>query len=632
MAIVSSSTFTNSSARVSLYRSSQAPGYSATPSTLGPLGNTIGAREFGIDVRGVVASRGNQRYSALNISRTPNSLNIYNNPASSPFFDRRSANLPGSSSFFETTIVKPSLRASVSTGTNDFSGPTSATKGEVGQLPAQDQTTSVNSATGGTPGSPASGTRELTCPNCGGQILSKTGGRLMFYINMWLQRFPDIAVAIGVILNYLKERAPISKTVALNVCGACQNKRTLKDPSDDSAKYAQSASIAQGLAPAIEQEEAKLQPPGGNRYTVIAGHDLLEVGLGINDAPSYRVDRDCAIRNWGLATSTKSSTTGSGFQTGEANSRYSYISSKGAKANHVQGLNPPASPGGHYIIKCSNKFSVVTGCQGIDITTGGPVTIDGGITRITGPEVTIGTQTGRLLLEGETINMGAKSIEMAPSDGHVYTRGTMSCSGNLIVGGHSHLESASVVKLATVGKNDNSKIAASSNVYGGPAFWGGPIYEGIYAALRELLAFVTVNTLHPVHLKEVGPLSFRFPQTLIDNALNIAYVLRPIEFLPTGICIVAYGSSTGIHFIWNFPHIHAMPDQPHTHGMRVPDIDYDSETSQQLRGIHAAGADGPAPLHKKSTSLIDVIVAIWSVINAAWVAAGKAILEWNYVK
>jgi hypothetical protein len=570
-----------------------------------------------VSIQSVQGVQGSTGYAGVSISAARSSQGL--TAGGTGFIDYSSASA-------SAAIVNDFGAKRVDTGTNNFSTPSQLTASK-SQLPPAGSEAAANDSTTNIAGD--SGQREVTCSICGGQILSKTSGRLMFYLNLWLQRFASIVVPIGVILDFLKERAPVSKTTALTVCGACENKRQIKDPSDDREKYAQAAAIAQSLAPQIEQAEAQLQPPGGNRYTVIAGHEVLEVGLGMNTAPSYRVDYNKGFRNKGIATSTKSSTdSATGKKTGEANPRYSFIASSGGTANHVQGLNPPAIPGGSYTIKCSNRMNIVTGAQGIDLTTGGPVNITGGITKITGPEVSVGSSTGRLLLGGDTINMEAKSIEMAPTDGHVYTRGTMSCSGNCIVGGHTHSESASIVKLATTGKNDDTKASSSSNVYGGPAFWGGPIYEGIYAALRELLSHVTVNTTQPVLLKEVGPLSFRYVQTLIDNSLNLAYILRPIELVPTGI-VVDIG---GIGFVFNFPHVHAMPDQPHSHGYRGPDIDYSAETAEQLRGTAAAGADGPAPLHKKSTSLIDVTVALWSIISAAWVAAGKAILENNYVK
>lgn len=463
--------------------------------------------------------------------------------------------------------------------------------------------------------------RFLTCPNCQGEILSKTSGRLFFYITQFLQRFADIVIPTT-LLTYLKERMPIPKTTALTKCGACDNKRKLEDPTDDRDRYAQSAAIAKSLAPKIADAEARMGPPGGDQYFVMSGSTTVQFGLAENPGPSYRVDENMGIRNKGVAMPTKTNEDGRGG----SNPENSTIASEGGYANHVQGLNPPAVPGGYLNVICGNGLRVSAAAHGIDLATNGPVTIGGGITRITGPEVSIGSQTGRLALGGDVINMEAKSIEMAPTDGHVYTRGTMSCSGNCIVGGHAHMESASVVQLETTGKNENSKCSSGGNIYGGPAFWGGLSPEAIIASLRELLAFVTLNTLHPRHFAEVGPISFRYPQTMTDNMLNIAYCLRFIELIPTGICV-----GVGVGLVYNFPHIHAVGDQPHTHGMRVPNIKCDADKASQIRKNNAA-ASGPAPVQKYTVGVLDVLVSIWQAISSIFIATGKAIFENNFIK
>ena len=334
----------------------------------------------------------------------------------------------------------------------------------------------------------------------------------------------------------------------------------------------------------------------------------------MNDAPSYRVDKEKSLRNKGLIDPGQIDAKKGGPQIPE-----------GAKANHIQGLNPPASPGGHYVIKCSNRFSVIAGSQGIDFTTSGPITFNGGIMQFTGPEVTVGTQTGKLVLEGETINMGAKSVEVAPSDGHFFVKGTMSATGNMMVGGHTHSESASIVKLETTGKNESSKIGSPGNIYGGPAFWGGPATEGITASLKELMSYVLMNTTNPEHAKTVA--SPRFVAGIQDNITNILYTARPIELVPTGICV----TSTGVGIVYNFPHVHAMPDQMHTHETRIPDIKCDADSAEQLRK-EQAGVAGPAPLHKTSTSGVGVLQGIWGAITSVFVGTAMSTQQRNYIK
>lgn len=484
--------------------------------------------------------------------------------------------------------------------------PTSATKSD-------------GTGAGGSSGGGEGGQREVECSYCNGEMLTKKSGRLFQRLAGWLQRSFSIKLP-SVLLQYLKEKMPVEKyDILKGECEACRNKRTIPDPTDDRSRWAEATANFQAAAPEIEQLEAKLAAPGGNRYTIIQGSDILEVGLGMNDVPSYRVDKECMVRNSRLTD----------LGNKETDPKKGGPIPKGARMNHVQGTNPPASPGGHYVIKCSNKFSIVTGAQGIDITTGGPITINGGITQITGPEVTIGTQTGRLALEGEVVSVGGKSIEMAPTDGQVFVKGTLGTTGNMMCGGHAHMESASVVKLETTGKNQESNISAPNNTYGGPAFWGSIAGEGIIASLREMASYVLFNTTNPEHAKNV--ISLRYVMGLADNLQNIAYNLRFIEFVPTGICIVPYGSSAGLHFIFNFPHVHAMPDQMHTHETRVPDIKADADSAEQLRGENG-GVAGPAPLHKTSTKLTDVLVEFWGAISTVFIAPATALQHFVYRK
>jgi len=403
------------------------------------------------------------------------------------------------------------------------------------------------------------------------------------------------------IIDYVRERIPSSKLTAFDgKCPRCGGSGKISDPSDDTAKYAEAGQIAKGLAPQIEKEEAKLGN-GGNRVTLIQSNDYKKVGLVMNNSPSYRVDHDAGYRNKGNAGPDV------------VNPKFGLQIPEGATANHVQGINPIATPGGSYILECTNRFSVVAGALGVDITTGGPVTIKGGITQIIGPEVTIGSRTGKLALEGDVVNIVGKSVEIAPTDGHMYVRGTISNSGNLMVGGHGHLESASVVKLETVGRNETSKPSAPSNLYGGPAYWGGQSVEAITATAKELLAYVTSNTTNPEIAKLIT--TPRYITGLQDCMKNLLYVSKPEELVQTG-----YALYLGLQLpVYNFPHIHAIPDQIHVHDTRIPDIDCTADTAQELRS-RQAGVNGPAPIGKKSTSIVDVAVSVWSAVSLAFAA------------
>lgn len=421
------------------------------------------------------------------------------------------------------------------------------------------------------------GQREQKCPFCNGQVLPNVVGRIFSSINGFLWRNFNIRIPTG-LLEYLQSKVPVEKVALLKNPGecVCKGKRSIPDPSDDTSKWKDSLGIAKANFGELIKLEQDLAPACGNRYTIIQGSDLLEVGLGMNDAPSYRIDKGKSVRNARFA------------DMGELNVEKGGPIIKGGEANHVQGINSLASPGGHYMIKCANKFTVVAGAQGIEFNTGGPLNISAGIIKCTGPELSIGTQTGRLSLEGETMNLNAKSIEAAPSDGHFMVRGSGGFTGNCTVAGHTHSESASVVNLSVPGKNETTNPSAGSDKQTGPAYWGSIAGEMVGPVVKDYVAHTLTNATHP----KLAPNMIlpRYWQASFDKVLNMAYALRPIEIVPTGIAYVTYGSSAGLHFIFNFPHSHQMPDANHVHDMRVPDIDYSADDAGQVRAKAAGNA------------------------------------------
>jgi hypothetical protein len=477
--------------------------------------------------------------------------------------------------------------------------------------------------------------REIKCPNCSGQVLAKTGGRAFASITGFLQRSFNIKFPTGLV-SYLKEKMPVSKqSIFKEGCPMCKGKGNIIDPSDDSAKYKKVEQLAKQYEDEILDLENRLGPPCGNRYTIIQGSDLLEVGLGMNNAPSYRVDKDKNIRNKGLIDPGKINTSKAGPQIPE-----------GGTCNHVQGINSLASPGGHYMIKCSNKFSVVAGAQGIELITGGPVTISGGITRFTAPELSIGSSTGRLSLHGDVVDIGGRSVEVAPTDGHFFVKGTISNTGNVMVGGHMHSESVSFVKAECTGRNEITKPAASSDLYGGPAFWGGVGVEGIIASLKDLLGFVTSKTTNPTEAQQI--MTPRFVESFRDKVLNMTYNAQPWEIKPTGYILPgtsivltgtcpcnyptpgsqAVGIVTGTVVapipINNFPHVHALPDNEHVHEVRIPDIDCSADSAAEVRSKQG-GISAPAPLGKSSTSALQAGLSLFSSIGMVFMPVWKAI-------
>jgi hypothetical protein len=478
--------------------------------------------------------------------------------------------------------------------------------------------------------------RTTKCPFCTGNVLTKNAGRAVATITGFLQRSFNIRIPTDIV-SFITDNLPVSKkSLFKEKCGACGGKGSIEDPSDDSEKMESVKQLAESKAEEILELEKKLAPPCGNRYTVIQGCDLLEVGLGMNNAPSYRVDKDKSMRSKGLIDPSKVNTKKGGPQIPE-----------GGKCNHVQGITSLASPGGHYMIKCSNKFSVIAGAQGVDISTGGPLTISGGITKIVAPEIMIGSQVGRLSLNGDVVDISGRSIEMAPTDGHVFVRGTISNTGNLMVGGHTHSESVSFTKAECVGRNEVTKPSSSSDIIDGPAFWGGVNGEGITHAVKDLMGFVTSKIANPVEAQQI--MTPRFVGGLRDKMLNLSYHVRPWELKPTGYILpgtsitllascpcnyptpgstTAPGIVTGIVTapinLNNFPHSHAQPDNVHNHEVRIPDIECSADSAQEVRSKQG-GVSQAAPLQKTSKSGIQQVLGLFSSISTVFVSTWNAI-------
>ena len=481
-------------------------------------------------------------------------------------------------------------------------------------------------------GSPQGGD-EVKCPHCSGSMLVKKMGKVLSYITGFFQKCFSIKIPTGV-LNYIKDHTPVSKTAALKgPCKSCGGKGTIKDPARIAAPAAEKVKANfQKNAKDITELENKLAPHGGNRYTVIQGSEVLEVGLGFNDAPSYTVIEGAGRRNKALVAHS------------DLSSKGAPMFFEGAECNYVQGINSVASPGGHYFIKCSNRFSVAAGTQGIDLTTAGPVTITGGITRISGPEVTIGGQTGPLSLEGEVVHINGKSVEIATSDGDLCVRGNISSSSNVRVGGGLHAEHVSFVTADCVGYNSYTDSASMKELGTLGAMWGSAGIKGIIHASLELANHAINIVSEPTDIKNaIGPAAIN---NLIDKIKNIAYQSLPVEVLPTGFILpgtpvtflnlVALAGTVGdaageVAFgpgeftvgptpipLFNFPHTHKLSDQGHSHPIRLPAIDFSADTSEQLRAkqskIHM-----PAPVHT-ATSAVQTFKVLTESVGS--IAAG----------
>ena len=278
---------------------------------------------------------------------------------------------------------------------------------------------------------------------------------------------------------------------------------------------------------------------------------MLEVGLGYNDSQSYQV-----IENGSL-------TPGGAQIEEEAVMRVS------AKTNAVVGTNPLAIPGGHYTIKCGNKFTVRAGAQGIELNTEGPLIIKAGQTQLVGPEVTIGSSAGQVLIEGKSTSIGGDSISINPGlggNGQITMNGTVHAVGNMVAQGGAHFEGdVSCISMTMPGKTDRTKHASQDIQTTGAAVWQS---EASSQALKDFIRTRTIRAQDPAGLA----LSPREQQNIAADMKNLMKKSLPVEPVPTGYCIVVGGSSSGIHPIFNFPHHHTLGDMVHAHDTKVPNI------------------------------------------------------------
>lgn len=445
--------------------------------------------------------------------------------------------------------------------------------------------------TGGTTGGSGggSGKRKIPCPNCTGVSYNDKNGRKTSGIVSLLARIGgSIINPLLEIIQFILDLLPIPHIDVLKgKCGACGGSQEIEDPSDITAESEATRANLQAAEPDIQKDEAKLGMFCGNDIEVIAGSKHIKCGLGGPPTTQpYAVHKDKGVRVKGVVCKEKG------------------CAPEGGTCNHVQGFPVVASPGGHFTIECDNSFGIITGPQGFDLTTKGPVTLNGGITRIVGPEVSVGSSQGKLSLEGDVVTIGARSVEIAPTDGDLVVKGKISATGNMVIKGKLHAESLSFGSATAVGKNEQSNVSAPTNRIGGQAKWGGWNTQAIEAVLLEIKSFVT-KTIANNKIAQLA-VSFRYLEAFNDNILNTSYTLQGIEFKVTGICFTL--GIPGI--VINFPHVHALPDGMHVHETKVPDIDLQEDNRVVRSMADASGINTPAPVMTQKKSFIDTILGL----------------------
>lgn len=428
--------------------------------------------------------------------------------------------------------------------------------------------------------------KTIPCPDCNGEQ----------YVNEFKKNtldlqgfFGKVAGSLRVILNIAKPSELKSReSLYKNGCPTCKGKKVVEDKTDRSQQIQAAQQEAQRVQKEVLDLEAKMGPPGGNRHTIVVGDDMLEVGLGYNDSPSYAIVEDGSLAPGGVQMEEK------------APMRVSQ------KVNAVVGTNPLAIPGGHYTIKCGNKFTVRAGAQGIELNTEGPFIIKSGQTQFTAPEVTIGSAVGQVAIEGQSLSLnGEKSLSLnagSSGKGQIVANGTFYGTGNMVCQGGAHIEGdLSFISATCPGKTERTKHSSQDIQTSGAAVWSGQ------AAAKGLQDYKRIRGLRAGDAAGIA-LSPREAQNIAEDTANLLKKSLPLEPLPTGIiqigqCVVQGADPQGGVVvssnlvpipIFNFPHHHSMGDMVHAHDDEKPNI----KLTQGCRATRmaSAGKTAPAPV------------------------------------
>jgi hypothetical protein len=483
----------------------------------------------------------------------------------------------------------------------------------------------------------------IPCPTCNGgekQALKNKAAKKYINLDSHFAHMPvAVRIALGDIediLNGIIQATGVVELFEKKKCPTCDGKNKVKDVTGKANQNAKKTAAA--LNDKKEQIQKLEQKAGGvsgcgNRITIINGHDVLEVGLGMNKTKSYAQGES--------EVAPGSVRIGGGVE---------HVTTK-----VTVGTNPTATPGGHYTIKCSNKFTCFTGAQGIDLVTYGPVNIAGGITKITGPEVTIGSGSGTCTVEGNHLQLTGKTIGIGPVEGdnQVVVQGALGVASNLVVNGGAHVNGdLSFTSGTAPSKMARTHFSSNSDTITGKASWGGVGVFGITSAINNLVSDVMVMTMDPSTMI----ISVRGIQKVIEHITLLAKLCEPWELLPTGFILpgtvvslavneIAFANLTGPAnsagaiegggfltggvlvgevlapiTLNNFPHVHAMPDMAHAHDMEVPNIKL--LTTSDAVVSQSRGKESAVPTN--AVSEVDIIALIKNFALAA-VAAAKAI-------
>jgi len=456
----------------------------------------------------------------------------------------------------------------------------------------------------------------VPCPTCGSgkKIIKNKKKKESTLLDTLFKKLPFSPRLPLNPIDLLPSIMPANVVFKGGKCPDCNGKRTIPDRTDISKNVEAAAAAASKHTKMIAQHEAELGPPGGNRTTIVAGNETVQVGLAVNKAKSYN------IIEGGTHVPSKV-----------------HIGDKGCIAGHspstyVHGTNPIALPGGNYTLIVGNKLTMVVGAQGVDINTYGPVNISGGITRIIGPQVSVGSSTGQLSLDGKHVQITGDTIALTPSgaDKQVVINGTLGVQANAVVAGGLHVDGdVSFTSGTCPMKISRTKFAGGLDHCTQAPSWQG---FAVADASRDLLRTVSLLATDP-SLVITSP---RVMMLMIDKMLTLIYTCMTLEPIPTGLilpgmCVVQSVIAPDIDDgttqiiistnitpipVHNFVHVHRVYDGIHTHDFESPNIKLvsDDVATRTINSSKQSGVPSPANSEEQQ-SLFAAAAVVGAIAN-----------------
>ena len=422
--------------------------------------------------------------------------------------------------------------------------------------------------------------KTIKCPSCSGDILANKKEKSFLEMGKGVVE-SAVLMLKSLVSTPTKSETISRKSIYEGSCPDCGGKGTFPDTSDTSKQQKNAVKVAEKNSDAILAAEAKLDTGGytNSRHVSVLGNQVVEIGVGFNKLKSY------SVVEGGKPVKAKTNIGKRGTTGGTATT------------NQINGTNPLSTPGGQYYIKCSNKFTLLAGAQGIELNTLGNLNIVGGITKITGAEMNIGSSIGTTTIEGNHLKLTGKTIELTPangsSTGQVQVNATLGVDGNMVVSGGAHIDGELHFISATTTKLDPKPTSLGALPFKttGKAQWGSTTGDAQKASMQDLQNNIQTFTNDPGGFLQTP----RGVNAFTERMEHIAYTNIPMETSQTGWAIgVDSSGDTHMLQVYNFPHNHTMPDNAHQHTVDMPNIkllDDDTQVRDQ-----AADCQKPQPV------------------------------------